>query len=166
MPPAVGPDSAPNSAPVNPAPTGPGYGWNPGLVNASSSTGARPITGSYTFGKPREPLSPATWGQWAVYLNNGLKAGRQDLLLEMQASGCPEQPSYALMAEVVRHRRKEFQKQMAIGGAVAVAGLGITLLTYNLASNGGSYFVLWGPVAFGAWYFLKGLWGWLNLPSR
>jgi len=37
-----------------------------------------------------------------------------------------------------------------------VGGLLVTLLTYNMAEEGGRYVVAWGAVIFGAYQFFKG----------
>lgn len=41
-------------------------------------------------------------------------------------------------------------------GWAALGGL-ITFITYTMASDGGTYFVLWGLVIYGAYVFFKGL---------
>ena len=51
---------------------------------------------------------------------------------------------------------------MAIGAAVALVGLIITVVTYRAASDGGHYFVAWGPAVFGLITFVRGLVGYLK----
>lgn len=63
-----------------------------------------------------------------------------------------------LLSQVKRSAKKEM-----IGGLIAcVVGIAITWGSYALASGGGTYFVTWGPILFGAIYFFKGLYNWLN----
>lgn len=55
---------------------------------------------------------------------------------------------------------KQGRVQMVIGALAAVAGLIITIWTYTGASSsptGGTYFVAYGPVIFGAVLFFQGL---------
>jgi hypothetical protein len=47
---------------------------------------------------------------------------------------------------------------MAIGALLCIAGIVITASTYSSASqSGGSYYIMYGPIIFGGWRFLKGL---------
>ena len=53
--------------------------------------------------------------------------------------------------------RKSALRQMSLGAIAVVVGLVVSIGTYSSASNGGgTYFVLWGPVVFGAASFFKG----------
>jgi hypothetical protein len=51
--------------------------------------------------------------------------------------------------------------QMAIGGAICVFGIVITVATYlaAVAGGGGRYTIAWGAIVFGAWRFVRGLGG-------
>ena len=49
-------------------------------------------------------------------------------------------------------------RSMGVGALLCVAGIVITSVTYSNASqSGGTYLIMWGPVVFGGWQFLKGL---------
>ena len=49
-------------------------------------------------------------------------------------------------------------QRLMVGGLVlaAIGGI-ITLATYQMAEGGGTYYVAWGLMAVGGWYFLRGL---------
>lgn len=66
----------------------------------------------------------------------------------------------ALRGEAKVTAGKRGRTQMVIGAVLAVIGLGITIWTYTAASSnptGGSYFVAYGPIIFGAFLFFQGL---------
>ncbi|MGO4884407.1 MAG: hypothetical protein ACLP59_26835 [Bryobacteraceae bacterium] len=49
-------------------------------------------------------------------------------------------------------------KNMALGALFCIGGILITSWTYSSASqSGGTYYVMYGPIIFGGWRFLKGL---------
>jgi len=49
------------------------------------------------------------------------------------------------------------KRDMVVGGLWCLGGLIVTIGTYAFASGGGTYFVAWGAVIFGAIQFFKGL---------
>jgi Bacterial SH3 domain len=50
------------------------------------------------------------------------------------------------------------QHAMLHGALWCIGGILVTTITYSLASDhGGTYLIAWGPVIFGGWRFLKGL---------
>jgi hypothetical protein len=54
-------------------------------------------------------------------------------------------------------------QRMLRGGAICVLGIIVTVVTYGAAtSGGGTYFVCWGAIIFGAIDFIIGLFGWLK----
>lgn len=58
--------------------------------------------------------------------------------------------------------RKAAQREMT-KGILWLAGAGaVTGITYLAADPGGSYFVFWGAMAYGAYRFLRALYFWLN----
>lgn len=62
--------------------------------------------------------------------------------------------SYLLLIE---RAKKAANVEMVKGIGWAVLGFIITFVTYAMASDGGTYFVFWGLVIYGAYVFLRGL---------
>jgi hypothetical protein len=55
--------------------------------------------------------------------------------------------------------RKRALRQIAVGFGILVVGVIVTAVTYHIASNsqsGGTYLVLWGPMAIGALTIFRG----------
>lgn len=63
---------------------------------------------------------------------------------------------------LVREARKGAVKSIWIGIGLALLGIIITAVTYNNASDGGTYFFAWGPILFGLIYFTSGLFNYLS----
>jgi len=61
---------------------------------------------------------------------------------------------YLLLRE---QAKKTANAEMLKGIGWAVLGGIITFVTYSMASDGGTYFVFWGLVVYGAYVFLRGL---------
>lgn len=58
---------------------------------------------------------------------------------------------------------KKVSKEMAKKGAIwFTIGTVATIATYSAASDGGTYFVAWGPMVFGGYQLLKGLYLYFN----
>ena len=66
-----------------------------------------------------------------------------------------EQAYYYLL--LIEQAKKTANIEIAKGIGWAVIGLVITFITYSMASGGGTYFVFWGLVIYGAYIFLRGL---------
>jgi hypothetical protein len=58
--------------------------------------------------------------------------------------------------------RKSATRQMIVGGALLAVGIVITIVTYQMASDGGTYVVSYGPVIGGVVLFVRGLIGYLR----
>jgi hypothetical protein len=61
---------------------------------------------------------------------------------------------YLLLLEQAKHTANV---EIFKGIGWAVLGLVITAITYAMAEDGGTYFVFWGLVIYGAYIFLRGL---------
>ena len=61
-----------------------------------------------------------------------------------------------IQAENVQSRDKA-ASDIFFGLLWCVGGIVVTLVTYNAASNGGTYIIAWGAILFGGIQFLKGL---------
>ena len=66
-----------------------------------------------------------------------------------------EQAYYYLL--LIEQAKKTANIEIAKGIGWAVLGLVITFITYSMVSGGGTYFVFWGLVIYGAYIFLRGL---------
>lgn len=63
---------------------------------------------------------------------------------------------------LVREAKKGAAKSIWIGLGLVILGIVITAATYGAASDGGTYFFAWGPMLFGAIYFIGGLFNYLS----
>ena len=53
--------------------------------------------------------------------------------------------------------REAGKKNMLYGALWCTGGIVVTVVTYSTASGGGTYFVAWGAIVFGAIQFIRGL---------
>jgi hypothetical protein len=113
-------------------------------------------------GQPQPPYGTQPYGgqQWAAPAQPFPQPGHQQQYgqqpygqQQVPWGVAPPQQQYDMRAQ----DRKAAVKQMAIGGAVALVGLIITVVTYRAASGGGHYVVAWGPAIFGLIAFVRGL---------
>jgi hypothetical protein len=58
--------------------------------------------------------------------------------------------------------RTTASRQIIFGGALLAVGLVITVATYRMASDGGTYYVSYGPVIGGVVLLIRGLIGYLR----
>lgn len=65
---------------------------------------------------------------------------------------------------LLEEAKKVATKKVAIGAAWAIGGGALTAITYNAASDGGTYLIFWGAIIFGIWDILRGLY-WLANPQ-
>ena len=77
-----------------------------------------------------------------------------------------EKPSAEALLEqeraLVKSARVGAAKSLWIGIGLCVIGLVVTIASYNAASGGGKYLFAWGPILFGAIYFVRGLFHYLS----
>jgi hypothetical protein len=57
-------------------------------------------------------------------------------------------------------KKDQGARHMLFGGLWMVGGAVVSLITYQAASGGGTYFVFWGAVVWGAIDFIKGFAEW------
>ena len=65
-----------------------------------------------------------------------------------------------LQAEITKQRKIKAKRDIKYGAGICIVGIVITAITYSMASSGsggGTYFVAWGAVIFGALQFFRGL---------
>lgn len=67
----------------------------------------------------------------------------------------------SLIMQSVTHKVKEsikiYESETLTGGLICGVGLVITFVTYSAAINGGTYFIAWGAIIFGAVRLFKGM---------
>ena len=83
---------------------------------------------------------------------------------ELQRTGLDSVNAAAIVAKVDAFMnlmrtayRQAGMKNVGIGMLWCVGGIIVTAVTYSMASGGGTYFVAWGAVLFGAIQALRGL---------
>ena len=85
----------------------------------------------------------------------------QETIHELMADGLDEPSAREivkdLLERVERTKQARAQKDMLYGGLWCLAGLVITIMSYNAASGGGTYVVALGEIIFGGYQFFKGL---------
>ena len=57
---------------------------------------------------------------------------------------------------------RKYARHMLYGILWFVGGTIVTVVTYEAASGGGTYFIAWGAILFGIIDFFRGLFGWLK----
>lgn len=62
-----------------------------------------------------------------------------------------------VIQEAVKATKATGKKNMVVGSLWFIGGSLVTILTFSVASGGGSYIVAWGAILFGAFQFLQGL---------
>ena len=97
-----------------------------------------------------------------TYAGSLMKANVSDEVIrsKLAEQGLSNEAARVVVANLRRAKRKAAQKDMAIGAGFCIVGLMITIATYAAATSsrgGGSYFVAWGAIIFGALQFFRGL---------
>lgn len=62
-----------------------------------------------------------------------------------------------IMHRVHRTQKQKSNKNILYGALWCLGGLLLTWITYDSASEGGTYVITWGAIIFGAIQFLKGV---------
>jgi hypothetical protein len=75
---------------------------------------------------------------------------------------------YRESPEAKRIMAEKYQKVMLSGVLWFFGGLLFTGITYGVASSngGGTYFITWGAMLFGAYDFIRGLFGWIKYSNK
>ena len=120
---------------------------------------------------PLQPSQPATvqvasqeMYNYAAQLLINQKQSADVVRNALMQKGLPMQEANtvvnALLVEINKQKKIRARRDMAIGGVVCVIGIIVTAVTYSIASSGssgGTYYVAWGAILFGAIQFFKGL---------
>ena len=64
---------------------------------------------------------------------------------------------HGLTTRIAEEKRKQANKDILRGALWCGGGLIVTMVTYSMASGGGSYVVAWGAIIFGAIQLIRGL---------
>ena len=109
---------------------------------------------------------------WVAYYSGevyeALKAGRKrsDIVLSLWRSGVDRREAAVFVDDLAgryeRGRRRAGVKALVWGVGSLVVGLGVTMGSYYLAGSGEVYIVLWGPVLFGFFLAIGGVWMFLR----
>jgi hypothetical protein len=92
---------------------------------------------------------------------------------ELQRTGLDSATATAIVVKVDMFRnvmrdayRKAGMKNVGIGLLWCIGGILVTAITYSMASGGGTYFVAWGAVVFGAFQAIRGLFFAMKQPTE
>ena len=85
----------------------------------------------------------------------------QETIHVLMADGLEESSARKIVKDLLERvalaKQERARKDMLYGGLWCLAGLAITIMSYNAASGGGTYVVAWGAIIFGGYQFFKGL---------
>jgi hypothetical protein len=102
------------------------------------------------------------------YIVDRFDAGASPVSIVNELANDPEERSSlapfvnAVHAEWQNVRSKKYKKHLILGLLWMIGGGTLTLVTYNAASPGGTYFIFWGAIIWGAIDFIRGAVGWLR----
>lgn len=104
-------------------------------------------------------------GDKAIILRNGYRPPERMVEHDKLCQDCLNQIRLSQVPEIIQEPqtkdilRKKSLKRIIYGAIIAGIGLGITIGTYNLTNAGGTYFVAYGAVLYGAYLIIRGLIG-------
>lgn len=82
----------------------------------------------------------------------------QEVKIRLVEKGLTEQDAEIIVTNIVRQIRNiKANKDILYGTLWCLGGLLVTWLSYELASENGSYIAFYGAIIFGAFQFIKGL---------
>lgn len=97
-----------------------------------------------------------------------LVAGKQPstIVSELVGAGWAQEHAadflYQVNVAIRSARRNAGRKQMWIGAAWVAGGVLVTVISYAVASRGGTYLLAWGAVIFGAYDLIRGFVMWVS----
>lgn len=80
-----------------------------------------------------------------------------ELVIEGLAIEDAQKIVHRIMQEVYKSKKQKSNKDILHGALWCLGGLLITWITYDNASNGGHYVIMWGAILFGAVQLFKGV---------
>ena len=115
------------------------------------------------FVQPDQSLQPTqeTYN-YAAQLLVTQKRSAQDVKNVLLQQGYSQESANTVVDALVKtmadNGKKKASSDMKIGAAVCIIGIIVTVVTYDMVKNkGGTYFVAYGAIIFGAIQFLRGL---------
>jgi len=117
------------------------------------------LSGETPITRLTETDKQAIYNMSANYLVSGKSA--EEVIPHMIARGMPEGEAKAVVSqfrqEIAQAKLDKAKKDVLYGGLWCGGGLIVSILSYSAASGGGTYFMFWGAVIFGAIQFFRGL---------
>jgi hypothetical protein len=84
-----------------------------------------------------------------------------EIIQALTDKGLPEETARTVLANLRQAKsdvmHKEGVKNMGFGALWAVGGIVVSLVSMQMASGGGTYYMFWGAVAYGVFLFIRGL---------
>lgn len=110
----------------------------------------------------QQEIARAVYGFAADMMKKGV--GRSAVEKALVEKGLTTETARSIVNNLFQMRseaiRQAAMKNMAIGAAICIIGIVVTVGTYSAASSsssGGSYVIAWGAIIFGAVRFFRGL---------
>ncbi len=95
------------------------------------------------------PITTNPDGEWCTFMQLGFSHNTQEE--SWQVSEADRERWDAI------DKKRNAQKDILFGLLWCIGGIIVTMITYNNASDGGTYIIAWGAILFGGIQFLKGL---------
>ena len=113
----------------------------------------------------QESLTDATMDEVYDVARKHVRKGssREEIIAMLIAGGISQKAAESVVKNIVLMRSDSRgsggpgMKNMMVGGLCCIAGTAVTFITYQMAANGGVYFVAWGAILFGGIQFFRGL---------
>lgn len=154
--------------PVTPQPSEPPSAAQQSAPRPSQQTNTQPAPAQPAQPANTQPATPPTqqqldeaWDTATSMVGSGISP--QTIYEILTEKGIPPQTAQHLVQKALRETDPETgiastgKRDMLIGGLWIVGGLIITIGTYTMASNGGTYFITYGPIIYGVIRFFKGV---------
>jgi len=102
-----------------------------------------------------------------IYLTNVTRVENQDWVQVRDMNGAEGYISGRTRLRVVQQKSKALARKNMLSGALwCIGGIIVTVATYGAASSGGgTYFVAWGAIAYGAIQFITGIYQYFTATS-
>lgn len=106
----------------------------------------------------QEEIVEAVYSFAAERMHEGADA--QQIHAELMQQGLDQDSASQVVSNLFNMRtdavRSAGKKNMIYGALWCIGGVVVTVVTFSMAANGGSYIVTWGAILFGAIQFFRG----------